>query len=59
MEILGPLPFRKARISTNNSIARIGEKLTEKWPQSEWDFAEPGEWKRNGNVVWTDWKITY
>ena len=56
-EILDPLPLGKAHISTNTSIARIGKKSP--WPQSEWDFAEPGEWKRNGNVVWTEGKIRY
>ena len=59
LEILDPLPFGKAHMSTNAGIARIGKKSTEKWPQSEWDFAESGEWKRNGNVVWTEGKGRY
>ena len=55
-----PFPLGKAQIPTKGSIARIRKKSTEKWPQSEWDFAaEPGDWKRNGNTAWTEGKVRY
>src|SRR5260370_35512966 len=50
LQTLDAIPFGKARVSTNNSIARIRKKSMEKWPQSEGDFAGAGDWKRNGKA---------